>query len=693
MPKILKVRKRDGTLEVFQPEKIEAAIEKAVIAVKGKNGKTAQRISKEVVKELEAHFSQNIVPKVEDIQDIVEERLIKNKLADVAKAFILYRKEHKDIRDFKTFLGVRDELKLSPNAVRVLAKRYLLKDDEGHIVETPGRLFRRVARVVAKADALYSKGSVKKTEEEFYEMMSKLEFLPNSPALMNAGTSLGQLSACFVLPVEDSLVGIFDSVKRMALIHQSGGGTGFNFSHIRPKGDIVKSTKGVASGPLSFMRVFDVATDVIKQGGKRRGANMGILNFNHPDILEFIVAKSKEDILSNFNISVAVSDGFMDAVSKNKEYWLVNPRNNEKTTKVNAKEVFDLIVSSAWKTGDPGLVFIDEINRKNPLKGLGLIEATNPCGEQPLFNFESCDLGSINLVKMVKNNSILWDKLRQTVHKAVHFLDNVIDVNRFPLEEIENQTKASRKIGLGVMGWAEALIRLGIRYDSIKALRLAERVMKFVNDEARKASNKLALIRGSFPDFDKSIWKSKVKATRNATVTTIAPTGSISIIAGVTSGIEPLFAVSFVRNVLAGAHLLEVNPEFETIAKTKGFYSKRLMMKIAKTGSLKGVKEVPKKVQDLFRTALEISPEWHVKMQAAFQKYTDNAVSKTINLPENASLKDVSKAFLLAHKLKCKGITVYRYGSKKQQVLTVGEHEPVVVGGEFAGGHCKECVF
>ncbi len=696
MARIQRVRKRDGSVEQFQPQKIEIAIGKAIASVKKKDSGLSKRLAAQVSKELERHFTPKVIPAVEDIQDIVEEVLLKNRLTEVAKSFILYREQHKEIREFKTFLGVRDELKLTPNAIKVLASRYLLRDEKGNITETPARLFRRVAKAIAAADANYKKGALKKTEDEFYNMLANLDFMPNTPTLMNAGASLGQLSACFVLPVEDSLVEIFDAVKYTALIHQSGGGTGFSFSHLRPRGDIVKSTKGVASGPVSFMRVFDTTTEILKQGGKRRGANMGILRCDHPDIIDFITAKSREDMLQNFNISVAATDAFMESVNKGAEYDLVNPHTKQKVKRVNAAEIFDLIVANAWRTGDPGLIFIDEINRKNPTAATGLIESTNPCGEQPLHPYESCNLGSINLLNMLKNGKMDWDKFKQTIHTSVHFLDNVIDVNKYPLPQIEMVTKANRRIGLGIMGFAELLINIGIPYDSDKAVQFADKLMKFLNDEARKASNKLGEERGSFPNFEQSIWKGKFKATRNATVTTIAPTGTISIIAGATSGIEPLFAVTFVRDVLEGTHLLEVNPSFEKIARKRGFYSKSLMMKIAKTGKVTGLKEVPKDVQRLFKTALEIKPEMHVKMQAMFQKYCDNAVSKTINLPATATPQDIKKAYLLAYKLKCKGITVYRYGSKKEQVLYIGKapEEIVSAKSEYAGGHiCLECMF
>jgi len=499
----------------------------------------------------------------------------------------------------------------------------------------------------------------------------------NSPTLMNAGTDIGQLSACFVLPVGDSIEEIFDALKYMALIHKSGGGTGFSFSRLRPRGDIVKSTMGVASGPVSFMKIFDTATEVIKQGGRRRGANMGILRVDHPDIIEFITAKEKEGVLTNFNISVGVTDEFMEAVENDKYYSLVNPRNGAVVKRLKAKAVFDLIATAAWKTGDPGLIFLDEINRKNPTPHVGIIESTNPCGEVPLLPYESCNLGSINLSRMVKDGEIDWDKLRRTVRIAIHFLDNVIDANKYPIPQVEKATKANRKIGLGVMGFAEMLIKLGIPYDSEEALATAEKVMSFISEEARKKSVELGEERGSFPNFSGSVWeKMGYKAMRNATVTSIAPTGTISIIAGTSSGIEPLFAVAFVRNVM-GTQLFEVNPVFEQIARERGFYSTELISKITKTGSVQGLSEVPPDVKRIFVTALEIAPEWHVRMQATFQKYTDNAVSKTVNLPYEATIDDVRRIFMMAYKLKCKGITIYRYGSKPEQVLVVGGvHSP-----------------
>lgn len=698
MPKVKKIKKRDGTITDFEPQKIQNAILAGLNDVKGEqktNETRAKKLAQQVAKQAEKEFAEKgVMPTVEDIQDLVEEVLMKNKLTDVAKAYILYRHKHKAIREFKQYLGVRDDLKLSRNAIRVLAKRYLLKNEEGEIIETPSRMFRRVAKAIAKADKAYGKPT-KQLEETFYEMMSNLEFLPNSPTLFNAGAELGQLSACFVLPVEDDLEKIMETLKNTAIIHKSGGGTGYSFGRLRPKGDIVRSTQGKASGPISFMKIYDQMTEVVKQGGKRRGANMGILPDSHPDVQEFISTKKQKGALENFNISITTTDKFMEAAEKDKEWKLINPRTRAATQTINAKELFDLAINSAHETADPGMVFIDEVNRKNPTKRLGDIESTNPCGEQPLHPNESCNLGSINLTKFVKNGKPNWKRLKETVHKAVHFLDNVIDINIYPTPEIEEMTKGNRRIGLGIMGFAEMLIMQGIPYNSQKALDFADKLMKFINDEARKASKKLAEERGDFPNYDKSTWKEKKMPARNATVTTIAPTGTISIIADASSGIEPLFAVAYTRNVLEHTKLLEVNKFFEHYAREKGFYSKQLMFKIAKKGSVQGLKEVPKNIQKLFVTALDITPEWHVKMQAAFQKHVENAVSKTINLPEKAKPKDVEKAYKLAHKLKCKGITIYRYGSKKEQVLYIGKEpkELVTVSEEYAGGPlCEECV-
>jgi ribonucleoside-diphosphate reductase alpha chain len=692
-----KIYKRDGRLEEFEQCKISEAIGKAFSALKVEPKVKLDTLAGRVVKELDRKFYHKI-PTVEDVQDIVEQVLIKEGYERTSKAYIDYRRLHTDIREAKKFFGVKtDTLKLSVNAVSVLEKRYLLKDEKGNVIETPQQMFRRVAREVARVEAMYGKQDPKKIEEQFYLMMAGLDFLPNSPTLMNAGTRMGQLSACFVLPVEDSMESIFTALKHMALIHQSGGGTGFSFSSLRPAGDIVGSTKCVSSGPVSFMRIFDAATEEIKQGGRRRGANMGVLRVDHPDIMRFITAK-KDDEMQNFNLSFAVTDSFMKAVQQGREYRLINPRTGTSSSKLDAREVMKLIVTMAWSGGDPGMIFIDEINRHNPTPSLGKIEATNPCGEQVLLPYESCNLGSINLGRFVAGNDLDWDRLRETVRLAVRFLDNVIDANRFPLERIEEITKSNRKIGLGVMGFADMLIRMGIPYDSSRAVAAAEKVMKFIRDTAVKQSIALADERGSFPNFKKSTLSRKYKKMRNASLTTVAPTGTISIIAGCSSGIEPLFGISFVRNVMSGAQLLEVNSDFEFVAKQRGFYSTELMREVAQSGSVQKLKGVPPAVRKVFVTAFDISPEWHIKIQAGFQKHTDSAVSKTINFPASATTDELDKAFRLAHKLKCKGITVYRFGSREGQVITFADKKTkqryMGVDSEYGGG-CpgKECSF
>ncbi len=610
----------------------------------------------------------------------------------MAKPYISYHQQRADIQGLKKLLSDKRDLNLSSNAAEVLKRRYLLKDERERVIETPSQMFERVAKAIARAEQNYgkSKAEVKKIEQRFYLLMRNLEFLPNSPTLMNAGTDLGQLAACFVIPVEDSIEGIFGAVKDMAKIHQSGGGTGFSFSRLRPKGDVVKSTGGVASGPVSFMRVFDVATDVIKQGGKRRGANMGIICTDHPDILEFIRAKEGGEF-ANFNTSVAVTDEFMHAVERNEEYELINPRTKEEVRKIKAREVFNEIVTYAWKIGDPGIIFLDEINRHNPISAVGRIEATNPCGEQPLLPYDSCNLGSINVSKIVENCEINWEMLKEAVWSSVRFLDDVIDVNKYPLPEVEKMTKANRKIGLGIMGFAELLIKLKIAYDSKDAVLMAGKLMQFITNEARQCSTELGLEKGSFPNFELSVW-STYDAMRNATVTTIAPAGTIGIIGNCSSGIEPLFAVAFVRNVMGG--MLEINKLFEEMAKERGFYSKELIAEIAKRGSIQDIAGIPEDIKRVFVTALDISPEWHVRMQAAFQRYTDNAVSKTVNLPSDAAWGDVKRVFLLAYKLKCKGVTVYRYGCKEGilslEVPKLMLEEYVCADSEYTG-ECRIC--
>jgi ribonucleoside-diphosphate reductase alpha chain len=574
------------------------------------------------------------------------------------------------------------ELKLSPNAIKVLERRYLRKDQEGKLIETPEQMFTRVASAIAIADKQHglSDENIKILQDAFFKMMVNLEFLPNSPCLMNAGKEMGQLSACFTLPIEDSMESIFETLKVTSLIHKSGGGTGFNFSRLRPKNAVVKTTGGVASGPISFMRVYDAATEAVKQGGTRRGANMGILRVDHPDIMEFICCKENNNHITNFNISVAITDEFMRRLARGEDYDLIDPHTHKPVQKINSKEVFNLIVKQAHKNGEPGIIFIDRINQYNPTPKLGLIESTNPCGEQPLLPYESCDLGSINLDQMCKKVGsrceIDWERLKEVTGLAVHFLDNLIDVNKFPLPEIEKATKATRKIGLGVMGWSSLLIRLSIPYNSEEAVALAEKVMSFILDQANKKSLELGKAKGVFPAFKGSIYDRKDGTTRmrNATLTTIAPTGTISIIAGpCSSGIEPLFALSYHRSVMDNDKLVEVEPLFEQVARERGFYSSQLMEKLAQGASIKDIKEIPEDVRRIFVTSHDIAPEWHVRMQAAFQKYVHNATSKTINFPHEATIEEVRKSYVLAFDSNCKGITIYRDRSREEQVLNVGK--------------------
>lgn len=693
-----KVRKRDGSLVLFDEHKIVRAIQRAAFEVlmdEGKSAEIAQITKKGVLEKLATSFPEKI-PSVENIQDIVEEVLMQTGYRVIARSYILYRQEHQDIRRVKVIYGVRDDLKLPINTLLVLKKRYLQKDDNQNVTESPMELFERVAHAVGEAESNFrSTRSRREVDEKFFQMMNRLEFIPNSPTLMNAGTSLGQLSACFVLPVEDSIDGIFESLKNMARIHQTGGGTGFDFSSLRPKGDLVSTTKGSASGPVSFMTIFNQATGVIVQGGRRRGANMGILRCDHPDIEDFIEAKIQEGAFSNFNLSVGITDKFMEAVEKNEGFDLVNPRTQKKVRSIKARALFDLMVYSSWRSGDPGMIFLDEINRHNPTPLLGRIEATNPCGEIPLLPYESCNLGSIDMSKFVKNGTLDWERLEGTIGWGVRFLDNVIEVNKYPLAQIREIACGNRKIGLGVMGFADMLIRMGIPYINDEAVKTASAVMKFFHQASVKASLALTEERGVFPNYNQSIFAGKNHKLRNATVNTVAPTGTISIIAGCSSGIEPLFALSYVRNVLSGTKFFETHPLFEMELRRRGLYSKELMAEVGRKGSLRDIASIPEDLKKVFITSFDVSAEMHLRIQAAFQEHTDNSVSKTINLPADATVEDVRNIFMMAHGLKCKGITIYRYGTKRGQVLSfdsrpLGEREEdlnfIMAASEYSGG-------
>jgi ribonucleoside-diphosphate reductase alpha chain len=581
-------------------------------------------------------------------------------------------------------------LDLSPNALTVLERRYLVKDEAGRPAERPADLFWRVARTIAAPDAPYgaSPKAVAALGEAFFELMATRVWMPNSPTLMNAGRPLGQLSACFVLPVEDALSngesGIYDTLRAMALVHQSGGGTGFAFSRLRPKNDVVRSTMGVASGPISFMKLYDASTDVVKQGGTRRGANMGILRVDHPDILEFITCKDDLTQVTNFNISVAVTDAFMQAVEQGSGYDLIHPRTGGVVGRLDARDVFRKIVHGAWKTGEPGVFFIDRANRYNPVPHLGGYEATNPCGEQPLLPYDVCNLGSINVGLFVKDGDVDWDRLATAVHLCTHFLDNVIDANKYPLAEIDALAKRIRRIGLGIMGWADLLVRLGIPYNSEAGVSLGRRLMQFVDEESKRASEKLAEQRGVFPEWERSIWGPDascargpagervrpMRRLRNCNLTTVAPTGTISILAGCSSGIEPLFAVAFMRNQ-AGVLMADVNEDFVAIAKREGWYSDALVQQIGAAGHIH-FDQVPATWQRVFVTAHDVTPEWHIQMQGAFQEFTDSAISKTCNFPHEATEEDVEQIYRLAFQLGCKGVTVYRDGAREGQVLSTG---------------------
>lgn len=681
---IKQITKRDGRVVGFEIDKLVVALQKAGTQTGEYEKKEAKRLAGIAVALVEKSLGKEEIPQVERVQDTVEQVLMAAGHYQTAKAYILYRQARSQERRVERLIGVTDDLDLTPNQLKVLQSRYLLKDEDGKVIETPSELFHRVAKVLAMVEKKYPKAAKnrEKIEQDFYEVMSRLEFLPAGRTLNNAGTPQSQLANCFVLPVEDSMEGIFDSVKWMAMVHQRGGGTGFNFSRLRPKGDVVtKSSGGFATGPISFMKVFDVATRQVMQGGKKRGANMGILNVNHPDIFEFITAKAERGEIENFNISVGVTDDFMKAVDKDKPWELKNPRTGETVQTISARTLMNQLVSMAWRTGDPGLIFLDPINRNNPLlEKYGRIDATNPCGEQPLHPFDACNLGSMNLAQFADGDDINWERLKFVTATAVRMLDNVIDACKYPLPQITETVRANRRIGLGVMGWADLLYQLRIPYDSQRGVKLAEKVAKFIQDVSWETSEKLAKEKGEFPRWEESSFKNNGRKVRNVAITTIAPTGSISMLADTSSGIEPVFALAFTKNVVEDAGLSYMNKYFARELEVSKWADgdpehkvrDRIVREVAAKGSLHEVLGVPEEVKNVYRTAHDITPEWHVRMQAAWQKYTDNAVSKTINFPHSATMDDVWNAYMQAWKQGCKGITIYRDGSKDVQILSVG---------------------
>lgn len=668
---VTKIKKRDGSIVAFDPEKIYNAIGKAAKAVGSYDRETTKPVVEKILHYVTDKFDEKNIPSIEDIQDIVERVLIEEGHVKTVKAYIIYREEQAKLRAKKQeLIGGFVDKRVSLNALKILKEKYLLKDPEGNTAETPEQMFRRVAKAVAQADKGYEKNAdLVATEQEFFAVMQSFDFLPNSPCLMNAGTDIPQIISCFALPIEDSIEGIYDAMKIAATIHKYGSGTGFNFSTLRPKEDTIHSTRGPSSGALSFLTLFDASTSIIKQGGKRRGANMAILRVDHPEILSFITAKEDHTQLTNFNISVAITDKFMDAVQQNKFYDVINPRTKKVTRQLPAKEVFDLIARQAWKNGEPGVIFIDTINKKSPLAKR--VETTSACAEVPLYENEACPLGSINVSHIVQNKKINWENVKKTIVTAVHFLDNMIDLNQYPTKEIEQITKSNRKIGLGIMGFADLLFQLEIPYNSKEAVELAEKLMRFIKAESRNASIALAEKRGVFPNYEQSSFAKKGFKMRNATTTAIAPTGTISILASCTPGIEPAFALAYMQRIFGTEEILQVNKHFEAKMREKECYTDELMKNIAQMGSLKWVKDIPPEISRIFVITYDIDAKWHVRIQAAFQKYTDNAVSKSVNLGEEAHKEDIVRVFKTAYGLGCKGITVYRDKSRENQVIGV----------------------
>lgn len=676
MTELKRIIKRDGTQTNFDEGKIARAVFKALVEVESERGERklkteAERLTKVVINILLKAVNGDL-PTVEQVQDIVEQVLMAGGHYETAKAYILFREKRRTTRQARAVIGVKDDLNLSLNQLKVLENRYLRHDEYGKVTETPRQLFSRVAQFVAGNEK--DKKNRSFWGERFFQVISRMEFMPAGCYLRSAGTKKPSLANCFVLPVEDDMAKIFDAVKWLALIQQRGGGTGFNFSRLRPKGDYVKKSGGFATGPVSFMKVFDAATGQVMQGGYRMGANMGILNIDHPDILEFITCKTDQGEITNFNISVGATDKFMNAVKYNRRFELTNPRTGEVVQTLPAKQLFDQIVGLAWRTGDPGMIFLDQINKANPvLTTLGPLQATNPCGEQPLHPFDVCNLGSINLAKFVRAGRVDWSRLEQVTKTAVRFLDNGVDVSGYPIPQVEKMAQANRRIGLGVMGWADMLYQLGIAYNSNEGVKLAEKVMKAINKAAVNESTILASEKGIFKNWQGSSYEKRGIRRRNLAITTIAPTGTIAMVAGCSSGIEPEFALSFVKNVVDEAGLTYVNEYFRRAveaSKLNDSQKKHVLEEVAKSGSCQEIEYLPNSIKKTFVSAFDITPEWHVRMQAAFQAHTENAVSKTINFPQNATIEDVEKAYLLAWELGCKGITIYRSGSKDSQILS-----------------------
>jgi ribonucleoside-diphosphate reductase alpha chain len=673
---VSRIRKRDGNIVPFDNAKITEAVFNAAKSVGEENREVAGMVTEKVINELVVQFDEENVPSVEEIQDTVEKVLMENGNVKTAKAYILYRQERERIREEKRAIlpNLEDDSDFNVNQLRIAAGKYLARDEKGEICETPNQMFRRIAKTLAKPDYdQYGKEKGKQWEDEFCKTFSNLWFVPGGRTIANAGLGCNQLANCFVVPVNDSMEEIFESVKNQALIQKTGGGTGFDFSQLRGKGTRVIKSNGVASGPVSFIKVFDAATSVIMQGN-RRGANMGVLRIDHPDILDFIAIKDDLNALTNFNLSVGLTDAFMQAVKDDKDYNLIAPHTGKPIKKMSAKMVFDILVQHAWRTGEPGVLFIDTVNKDNKVRNVGDIAATNPCGEVPLLPYEACNLGSVNLDRMITNGEVDWDRLRYTVRTSTRMLDNVIDASTYPLPQITEMVRKTRRIGMGILGFADMLFQLGLPYDSEEGVAMGEKVMEFINTESHKVSQELAEEKGVFPAWEGSDYEKEGIKMRNCALTSIAPTGTLSMLADTSGGVEPNFAICFVKNSHSlGETFVYVNKHLESIAKQRGFYSKALMKKIVEQGTLQGLDEVPEDVRKVFVISHDIEPKWHIKMQSAFQKHVDNAISKTINFHYKATPKEVEDGYMLAWELGCKGCTVYRDGSRMNQVLNIKE--------------------